>query len=629
LITLGTFPTPLPDEDFRSVLYRYHCYVKNREIADTSIELFGVRTDFTIFPRRLNQLINRLPSEQVLSTEKIIYEHTLIPYFLPFISEKHKESLFHELLEGGGLEETFVGKLAGNKYGRCISASIRYCPVCIQEDTTSYGAAYIHRKHQLAFVNICGRHMQKLITHCSECGDELKYYAVDGKCKNGHCLDKTNYPVQNELQVGICKDLEFLSQNYDRISLGIVRQKFIEQLNAKGYVSTDGKIRRKVLVQDFLTRFSGDALESVGLSKEYIIQRNTLERIVWGESLVVNLPLLFMFSRFLSGSLKELLVSDTPFSTVIPFGLGPWTCKNKYCPDFGREVIRKCVRVDNRFRGVTGKFHCNTCDSIYVKDYSWKSGERSARTFIHLSHTKEQRILDLHFEKGLTFEEIAKQLYCSLHAVKQTVRKQLLKGASEIACTKKEHGDKKRLRYRLEVESAVKEDPSLSRYQICLKHKTAYEWLKKNDRAWLEIILPPSKSLVRFDWDQIDEELSERVKVVAQQLISSNPSTRVGVYSIMSALTKTEYGRIKNYSQHLPKTLRMLREAAETKEQYQLRHLPAIVWQLRTHYGYKEVTIETIQSYRRSYRGISSEIKASIVERLADIGRKDEEIRNQ
>jgi hypothetical protein len=619
LYALGTFPTPLPDEDFRSVLYRYHCYVKNREIADTSIELFGVRTDFTIFPRGLNKLISKLPSQQVLSAEKIIYEHTLIPYFLPFISESHKDSLFHELLEGGGLEETFVGKLAGNKYGRCIAASIRYCTSCIQEDTALHGAAYIHREHQLAFVHVCGKHMHKLITHCTVCGDELKYYAIDGKCKNGHCISKTNSLVQDEMQVGIIRDLEFLSQEYNRLSLGIVRQKFLEQLNAKGYVSTDGRIRRKVLVQDFLARFSGDTLESIGLSKEHIIQRNTLERIVWGESLVVNLPLLFMFSRFLSGSLKELLVSDTPFSTIIPFGLGPWPCKNKYCPDFGREVIRKCVRVDNRFRGVTGKFYCNTCDSIYVKDYSWKTGERSARTFIHLNHTKEQLILDLHFEKGLTFEEIAKQLYCSLPAVKQAVRKQLLKGASEIACAKNENDDEKRHRYRLEVESAIKENPSLSRYQICLKCKTAYDWLKKNDTAWLEERLPPSKSFVRFDWKEIDEELLKRVREVAKQLINSNPRMRVGKYSIMTALTKTESGRIKNYGQHLPKTLKTIDEVAETKEQYLLRHLPAIVWQLRTHYGYKEVTLESIQSYRRSYRGISEEMKEKISQEISKL----------
>ncbi len=45
----------------------------------------------------------------------------------------------------------------------------------------------------------------------------------------------------------------------------------------------------------------------------------------------------------------------------------------------------------------------------------------------------------------------------------------------------------------------------------------------------------------------------------------------------MDELTKKERGRIKTYIKHLPKTDQALKECAETKEQYQLRHLPALV----------------------------------------------------
>ncbi|MNY79533.1 hypothetical protein D3C86_2202010 [compost metagenome] len=56
----------------------------------------------------------------------------------------------------------------------------------------------------------------------------------------------------------------------------------------------------------------------------------------------------------------------------------------------------------------------------------------------------------------------------------------------------------------------------------------------------------------------------------------------------MGALNNNERGRTKNYIKQLPKTDQALHECAETKEQYQIRHLPALVWQLRNHYHYKE-----------------------------------------
>ncbi|MNI85584.1 hypothetical protein D3C73_1425890 [compost metagenome] len=99
--------------------------------------------------------------------------------------------------------------------------------------------------------------------------------------------------------------------------------------------------------------------------------------------------------------------------------------------------------------------------------------------------------------------------------------------------------------------------------------------------------------------------------------MESNPPTRVGTYSVMKVLSKTESGRIKNYINFLPKTRKTLEEVVETKEQYQIRHLPALVRQLRTHYNYKIVTLESIQSYRRSYRDISLEFQEKLTYELS------------
>lgn len=618
---LGFFPTPLPDEDFRSILYRYHLYAKNKEIENTSTELFGVKTGFTIFPRGLDLLFQKLPSQCSLSIEDIIKKHTLLPWFLPFLSEKQQIKSLNEIKKGGKNNESNVGKLAGNKYSRNIDVDIKYCGGCIVEDTNQYGTAYIHREHQFTFIHICRKHSVKLITHCNECGVKLGLSALDGVCKHGHPLKYAELKIKDTLQMQLYQDLDFLYTFQNKLTSGMIQQRFLENLSANGYLSLDGKTRRSKLVEAFLRHFSQDELTTVGLASDHIIQRNTLERVFSENSLVINLPLILLLIQFLSGSLDNFLNKSIPYSTEIPFGFGPWPCKNKFCPDYNKMIIKRCMRFDNKNRGVTGKFHCETCESEYAKLWSWVKGEKERTRYGFVSEAKKKRVATLLFSGSLSVKEIAERMFCSIYIVKEIAKSisqsQTKNGHKEGTWVTKQQNTK-RESYRIIIEAVIEKNPGLSRYQICTKSQTAYTWLKKNDSAWLEKCLPISKLSVRLDWNGIDEALSKRVSDVAQKLKESNLNRRVSIYSILQALTNIESGRIKESSQ-LPKTQKMLQAVAETKEQYQLRHLPALVRQLRTHYGYEEVTIDTILSYRSTYRGINDETKELFSKRLREI----------
>lgn len=150
---------------------------------------------------------------------------------------------------------------------------------------------------------------------------------------------------------------------------------------------------------------------------------------------------------------------------------------------------------------------------------------------------------------------------------------------------------------------------SLERRKKCLNVK---KWLEKQ-------LPPPAKGGITVDWNNVDKSLEMRVREVSIQLIESNPNTRVARGTIINALKKDEIIRINSYLHYLPKTEHALNECAETKEQYQVRHLPALVHQLRTYYNYREVTLDTIMSYRKSYRGISEEMKEILTEKLKDL----------
>lgn len=249
---------------------------------------------------------------------------------------------------------------------------------------------------------------------------------------------------------------------------------------------------------------------------------------------------------------------------------------------------------------------------------------------IKLTNDQKQKIVDLRMS-GKKIKEIAELLYCSTKTISAILKKGANRSGHDIAAKEIELAMSetavsienllKKERYRKKVLEIIKNNPGLKRYDICLKSKSAYYWLKKYDSHWLESHLPPPRSIVRFSWEEVDLELSERVKKVAKELINSNPNTRVGKYAIINALTKQERGRIKSYLNNMPITAKVLENEAETVEEYQIRHVPAIVHQLRTYYNYTIIKVDTILSYRKSYRKCSIEMKKKIQVILDELNR--------
>ncbi|WP_281884176.1 TnsD family Tn7-like transposition protein [Paenibacillus sp. YYML68] len=624
------FPTPLPGEDFRSVLYRYHLYTLNTEMADTNQELFENRSRFSVFPRGLEVFIRKLQAPTLFQTDKIVEHHTLLPLFLPFMTDGQVESIIHEV-KHGAISNSLVGKLVGNKYGKSISDGIRYCPCCISEDWSKYGCSYVHREHQLAFISKCYDHNVKLISQCSVCNEDLMYSMISGKCRNGHeHITSSKIMIKEEvdtLEKELYTDLQYLFENHKKITGWLIKQRFLEYLHSKDYLGKNGgTIKRAKLVKDLIARFPSETLRKFRLDEQYIMQRNAFEKIFWSSPLVINLPLCLLVIRFLAGSLECFITKGIPYACEIPFTNGPWQCQNKYCPSYLRYSINSCTRVSNGYRGILARFQCYICQGEYTTEWMWKGGiKKTNYKLINYPKEKDQRVMEM-MDSGFSPDDVSKKLNCSPDYVKVLARKHIknnqltLFNIGEVAAAiEGVVEDPKKERCRNILLSTIRQNPKLSRYKLSLKCITEYTWLKRHDNNWLEQQLPTSRSTERFDWSEVDYTLEARVREVAKQLIDSNPSSRVARYTIMRFLSKSENNRIKNNTIHLPRTNQALNECAETVEQYQIRHLPALVWQLRNHYDYREITIDSIMSYRRSYRGISDNMKSLLTECLKSL----------
>jgi len=607
-------------------------YSLNPEITDTNIELFGSKSKFTVFPRSLEILLQKLPLCKELQAQTIIEKHTLLPTFLPFLSESRTNSILKDILHRAELEEICVGKLVGSKYGKSVSEEIKYCPQCIEEDWEVYGVSYIHREHQYAFIHTCFKHSVDLITQCDDCGTELMYTPVLGSCKSGHNIKyRKNSNMNDQFEKDLHMDLKFLFSHSIEIKLWLFKQRFWEYLNAKGFLKIDGKqIRQQVFIKEFLNAFTHEQFLRMGIDINYIKKWNSIERILGykHDPLVVNVPLSLLLIKFLAGSLERFILKPVPFVSEIPFGNGPWVCKNKNCPDYMQSTIHKCARTKNGLGGIKGQFICECCQAGYVME--WKKGSvikrNHYRNNVFFPKAKEDQVVHL-LGEGETVGRIATKLFCSVDFIRKVAKEhsksmqfKLLSEENEIAATSEiSEESQQKNQYRQTIANFMQRNPELSRNQILTKYRKEYAWLRRNDVIWFEENLPPSKSFVRFDWNEFDVTLEKKIRDSANKLIESNPNTRVGKYSIMATLSKKEVGRLKTYLQHLPKSNNALIECVETKEQYQLRHLPALVWQLKSYYNYKQITVETIQAYRRSYRGITEEFKRILSKRLTEL----------
>ena len=146
------FPNPLPDETITSLVARYHQMSGSLGVRRTLADLFGAvtRSYASDLPCFLTHL------EAVSGCKDLVDNHTLLPYFEPFLSAV-KAKRAKELMQSSypvGLKLELGITAAGFERFR----TRRYCPRCVTADFAVFGVSYWHVGHQAAGVHVCPKH---------------------------------------------------------------------------------------------------------------------------------------------------------------------------------------------------------------------------------------------------------------------------------------------------------------------------------------------------------------------------------------------------------------------------------------------------------------------------------------
>jgi len=160
---ISCFPDPYPDELLYSICARYSDRMQYPSKQSVVKELFGdKRIGARIeLPGHLNDLVTALPPESYYTVDRLIDNHTLLPFFSPFFPPE-LISLVRDEMRGSSQQLSYahLGLLAGHIQ---LFTYLRFCPLCVQEDKKQFGECYWHRLHQASGVEICPIHQVSVI----------------------------------------------------------------------------------------------------------------------------------------------------------------------------------------------------------------------------------------------------------------------------------------------------------------------------------------------------------------------------------------------------------------------------------------------------------------------------------
>ena len=142
------------------MLARYHTHSGALSWQATMAALFGDARDTDVgsfFPNNsIHKILAQLPPG-FLPAQEIALQHTLLPFLLRFQPADRKAAILEAFLIGEDMRPRYLRATRDIK-----PRSMRYCPVCVREDTQTYGEPYWHREHQIGLMPLCPRHRCRL-----------------------------------------------------------------------------------------------------------------------------------------------------------------------------------------------------------------------------------------------------------------------------------------------------------------------------------------------------------------------------------------------------------------------------------------------------------------------------------
>ncbi|MFC5446713.1 TnsD family Tn7-like transposition protein [Paenibacillus aestuarii] len=613
------FPEMRPDEEIRSVVYRYHAMSVNDDCFKSMKEVFGNRINRNYdTPPHLNILAKQigLVNEEI---ELFISNHTYTPLIRAFINAEQVARMFSH-------PSFYVRELCA----KLLSPNVRYCTECAHEDYREFGHVYSHRIHQIATIPFCKEHRCNLISECPECGallasESSHQMMILPQCSNGHELPKEAAKVVlDPFLLDLYEFIQKLMSYKGEMNSSIFLSKLYGAIGNRGFIHFKGAVYKVKLLESFLFNISENDLQKVGLSRSDILKTKSVTFFLGIKNFHIFPMLYILMAKWLYGESNSFLNTCESYSVPLPFGVGPWPCHNKICPSYKEKekVINKCIRHVHEY--VTGEFKCPICGFSYSRKS--RPGEVEIEENFNVESFGELWINKVisQYDLGKTVQEIADSVCSSDVSVMKHIR---------IYNKERENKNFRLKKYnesQHEVTLQEKKGKLLnilntlntaSRPEIRNVDTFTYDWLMKNDKSWMEEVLPARKihhSKI-VDFETIDMNMFEEVNIVISLIYKENPNRMITFSLIVGRLSGLSRNRLNSPRKHyFKKTIELIRIHCEQKDQYQRRIFPNVLeWFHKSRY--LTLSVKLIQSKFACYQIMTEEVEAWLAEEVNKI----------
>lgn len=593
---IGYFPPPYPDEILYSVCARYSDIVQYTNKRDVCFELFGSTNATAVvdFPKNLAHLAQILPKNNCFSIEQIINNHTLIPYYQPFLPIHRLNSIKLDLENGGISSFHFqTGKAASRVKS---SIFLRFCPRCSREDLKKRNETYWRRLHQLDGVIVCHKHR----TYLEE--SDIKMYCPSTNFEffsaNKSVLKTTKTRLlgnssNDSLLLKISELSEqLLNLKFDSIGNDKLKENYLNLLLKNNFASYSFNIYANKFEKSFLDFFSVNFLTKLGCN---LTQTGNNSKSNWIFNLVrkggtaVQHPLHHILMMIFLDCDFDYFFNNA--NKLDFFGKPPWRCLNPAAEHYKQFVVEDFfLGLRCRNGKPVGIFKCY-CGFEFARsgpDIRYEDKFRIDK-IINFGVVWETKLKELWNSPNLNLSEISRRLNVDSLTIKRYAKKLGLSFDREFKSYKvirdkdklKEFTDKSNIivKSRAKWIELRNQFPTTPLKILREQNSQIYNWLYNNDREWLKTKLPQksvrqNKNNSSVNWKKRDILLSKLVKNAAEKLINNKDKPK--------RVTKTAIGKEANCLSllqfkidKLPKTKIVLSQICETHEQFASRR---IIW---------------------------------------------------
>lgn len=590
---IGCFPDPYPGELLYSVCARFQNQVQYSDQKFVVKELFGTSNAIAVvdLPSRLDSLIAALPLGNRYSAERLIDDHTLLPFYSPFHPTERIERLREDMR--GNSKVSASGRLGMIANSVPSPERLRFCPLCTEDDERQFGEKYWHRIHQVPGVEACPIHAVFLENSNAQVlhrKTRHEYISAQQAIYTTSPRSLTHSNPSHVALLKIARDAAWLL-NQQGLAPGLesFRNRYLPLLADRELATYSGRIYTSRLLDAYKFYYSAEFLSLLHCEIDQQSQHNWLFRLVRSPKSAQHPLHHLLLIQFLGHTAESFFQLPAEYQ---PFGRGSWPCLNPVCDQFRRRRIKNYRLSYSQENGrPIGTFSCHCCGFVYSRiglDQSMEDWYRYSRVESY-GGVWESVLKDWWADKGISLREIARRLEVDPQTVKSHAARlelafpRLTKRPTQqtIKQLTTEQGNAPTIdQNELEMNrvawlSLREENPEAGGKLLRSLLPRVYMWLYRNDREWLKAYMPPRKQTVspsRVDWESRDIQWAIAAKLSAERLKNA-PKRPVQITVAAIARNIGQLANIQKHLDKLPLTAQVLAEVVETREQFAVRRV--------------------------------------------------------